>query len=58
MLGCYRPYSIKNEITINKIIIDLYVITDTHKQDSVVWNDSFSFFNAAFVLLAKWGRKR
>ncbi len=58
MFGYCSPYSIKNEITINKIIIDLYVITDTHKQDSVVWNEPFSFFNAAPVLLAKWGRQR
>ena len=58
MLGRCRPYSIKSEIHIDKIIIDLYVVTDTHKQDSVVWNEPSPFFNAASVLLAKWGRQR
>ena len=31
-----RPYPIIKTKHINKIIIDLYVMTDAHKQDSVV----------------------
>ena len=46
----WRLYLIKGMIIINKIIIDLYTMTDAHKQDSVVWNEPSSFPNAESVL--------